>query len=391
MAIEHTKNCAQQTTIVLGIPVERLDMDTAIERIFGFIEAYRQDRRPRLVATVNVDFTVKTQGWLGDVRQPELLRVLREADMVTADGMPIVWYARLLGCQLPDRVTGADLVPTLSSAAARNGYSIYLLGGAPEVNKKARDLLEKRNPKLKIAGFDSPFVHVTGPPDEETEAEDIMICDRINAAQPDILFIAFGNPKQELWFDRNRHRLNVPVTLGIGGSFNFLTGTVPRAPKWMQRLGLEWIHRLASEPRRLFVRYLQGLTQFSWMSFLPLASGLFDRLRHRVSGAKSTDSVVERSGSGAHRVSTVRHGNYLDDTSLQLADEEITYLERVAEGGGLVLDFSNVRGADGPGLGRLLRILQRARKSNCPVSCIGVSSALARRLRWHRLTDLLFI
>lgn len=391
MAIEHTKNCAQQTTIVLGIPVERLDMDTAIERIFGFIEAYRQDRRPRLVATVNVDFTVKTQGWLGDVRQPELLRVLREADMVTADGMPIVWYARLLGCQLPDRVTGADLVPTLSSAAARNGYSIYLLGGAPEVNKKARDLLEKRNPKLKIAGFDSPFVHVTGPPDEETEAEDIMICDRINAAQPDILFIAFGNPKQELWFDRNRHRLNVAVTLGIGGSFNFLTGTVPRAPKWMQRLGLEWIHRLVSEPRRLFVRYLQGLTQFSWMSFLPLASGLFDRLRHKVSRAKSTDTVVERSGSGSHRISTVRHGNYLDETALQLADEEITYLERVAEEGGLVLDFSNVRGVDGPGLGCLVRILQRARKNKCPVSFIGVSPALARRLRWHRLTDLLFI
>ncbi len=213
----------QETVIILGIPIDNLTLDSALETVFSMIDAYAQDSRPRLIATVNVDFVVNTLKWrLKSIRHPELLDILRRADLVTADGMPIVWTSKLLGAPLQERVTGADMVPALGREAAKRGKSLFLLGGKGDVGQRAADVLTKRDPDLKIAGVYAPFVHVEGEALDFTEQDDREIVERINRSGADILLIGFGNPKQEIWFERNRHRLNVPVTIGIGGTYEFI-------------------------------------------------------------------------------------------------------------------------------------------------------------------------
>ena len=271
----------RERTVVLGLPLDLLTLNAAVEAVFALAEDYRRDGRPRLVVTINVDFVVNAHGWFASVhRHPELLRILREADLATADGMPLVWASRLLGCALPTRVTGADLVPALATAAATRQASLYFLGGRPEVTEAAAQLLLEANPGLRIAAVDAPFVYTEGGKLASAYEEDTPICERINAAHPDFLLVAFGNPKQELWFRRNRHRLKVPVTIGIGGTFNFITGAISRAPWWMQHSGLEWVYRMAQEPRRLWRRYAVGMAKIAWLLAPTL---LADRLPTRFS------------------------------------------------------------------------------------------------------------
>ena len=153
----------RDTIVILGIPIDNLDMDETVERIFDLIEASRKDGRVRQVATVNVDFVVNTLTWrLSRFRHPELIDILRRADLVTPDGMPIIWTSRMLGTPLKERVTGADLVPRLAQAAARRGKSIYFLGGRGDVGQQAARQLQAQYPDLKVAGADSPFVRIEG-------------------------------------------------------------------------------------------------------------------------------------------------------------------------------------------------------------------------------------
>ena len=153
----------QETGLILGIPVDNLTFDQAIESIFELVDRFARDHQAKYVATVNVDFIVNTVSWLPNrFRHPELITILRKADLVTADGMPVVWAARLLGTRLKERVTGADLVPGLAKACALRGRSIYLLGGKGDVAWKTAEIFQKKYPDLCIAGVSSPFVHVEG-------------------------------------------------------------------------------------------------------------------------------------------------------------------------------------------------------------------------------------
>ena len=222
---------AHETIVILGIPIDNLNMAETIEEILSLVEAYGRDGRARQVVTVNVDFVVNTLTWrLSRSRHPELLDILRKADLVTPDGMPMVWTSRLFGTPLKERVTGADLVPRLAEAAAEHGKSIYFLGGRGDAGKRAANKLKNQYPNLKIAGIDSPFVRIEGETLDAALDEDRAIVDRINRSGADILLIGFGNPKQEVWFERNRHRLQVPVSIGIGGTYEFIVGSVARAP-----------------------------------------------------------------------------------------------------------------------------------------------------------------
>ncbi len=372
------------TAMVLGIPVDCLSMEQTIACIFDMVESYRQDQKPRLVTTVNVDFTVKSQGWLGKERHPELLKVLRNSQLSTADGMPIVWYSRLLGADMPGRVTGADLLPRLAAAAGRRGNSIYLLGGDPAIGRQAADMLREQTPGLNVAGVDSPFVHTVGHDLSTADLDDAPICERINAAAPDILFVAFGNPKQELWFNRNRNRLKVPVTIGIGGSFNFLTGAVARAPEWMRRVGLEWLHRLYSEPRRLFIRYALGMSKFCWMSAPALFLGGLDRLR--TSQKRGGMRCSRRYYSGSRQIFLSDADKILTPACLAEAWGELESLER-DDKVAIVLDLNETTGVSAVGLGALLRFLNQARAQDVPVFLLGCKRALRRRFKHHRVLD----
>jgi N-acetylglucosaminyldiphosphoundecaprenol N-acetyl-beta-D-mannosaminyltransferase len=182
----------------------------------------------------------------------EFREAINGADLVVPDGVPVLWAARLLGEPLLERVTGVDIVEQGAALAATHGYGIFLLGAEEGVAAEAATALSRRFPGLRVAGtYSPPF----GPFSPE---EDARMVEMVRAAGPDMLFVAFGAPRQDTWIRRHLDELNVPVCVGIGGTFNFLTGRVPRAPRWMQGAGLEWAYRLRQEPRRLWRRYLLG-------------------------------------------------------------------------------------------------------------------------------------
>lgn len=267
---------------LFGIPVARVTETEAVERIVGMAKergsgtghSTDDERHPenassrhiaKFIATLNVDFVANAvSGWpFGG--NDELWGYLRNADFVTADGMPIVLLSKLLRRALPERVTGADMVPRICRRCAEEGLSVYVLGGDREAIEEALRKLKVESLKLKVVGIDPAFVKL-----DEDQPE---IIERINAAKTDILFVALGNPKQELWMGRNKEKLDVGAMIGIGGTFNFLAGRVKRAPKWMQKSGLEWIYRIIQEPGRLWKRYAYGLVKFGWLSLRAMAGG----------------------------------------------------------------------------------------------------------------------
>ena len=248
-----------ESAAIFRIPVSKTTEAEAVERILKMAKG-RVPGHAAFVATLNVDFVANAvSGWPFGGNE-ELWGYLRGADMVTADGMPIVVLSRLLGRPLPERVTGADMVPAICRRLAAEGLSAYVLGGDRETVEKAFGKMGAARP-----GIDSAMVDLDAPQPE--------IVERINAARPDILFVALGNPKQELWIGRNLAKLDAGVVIGVGGTFNFIAGRVKRAPKWMQRCGLEWIYRIAEEPGRLWRRYAYGLVKFSYLALRHLLGG----------------------------------------------------------------------------------------------------------------------
>ncbi len=235
---------------LLGIPLDLLNLHQAIDRMDELVQRGRARGQGHQVATVNIDFLVKARS------DPELRLILQECDLATIDGMPLLWGVRWLGASLDDRAAGSDFVPALAERAAQRGYSIYLLGAEPGIAQQAAQILQSRYPGLIVAGYHSP-------PFQPLLEMDRSILAKIKAANPDILFVAFGNPKQEKWIRMHGLELGVPLMIGVGGTLNFITGNTRRAPRWLQRLGLEWVHRLAQEPRRLWKRYAVDLWVFN--------------------------------------------------------------------------------------------------------------------------------
>lgn len=236
--------------IILGVPIDDLNMDQALNRLDEFIEVGRKEGKSHHVATINADFAVKAR------TDPELNKILLEIDMATADGMPLVWGARLLGMHLEGRVTGADLVPALAERSAQKGHTLYFLGAGPGVAAKAADILQARYPGVKIVG-------IVSPPKSSIFQMDPQILTDIKEKKPDILLVALGNPKQEKWISLYRQELSVPVMIGVGGTFDFIAGRTKRAPQWMQKRGLEWVFRLIQEPKRLWKRYVTDMRVFT--------------------------------------------------------------------------------------------------------------------------------
>ncbi len=196
------------------------------------------------VFTPNVDHIITAEG-------DEAFRAAyREASLSLADGQPLIWSSRLLCTPLPERVSGSDLLWPLMQRAAQRGWRVYFLGGGPGVADAVATRLG-RELGIRIAGVDSPTIRVD-PPDSEGYAA----AERVQAARPDLVLVAFGAPKQERWIHRNLRRICPAVAVGVGASLDFLAGRVRRAPRWMSTMGLEWLFRLGLEPRRLAHRYL---------------------------------------------------------------------------------------------------------------------------------------
>ncbi len=226
---------------ILDVGFDPLTIDEVIAACRRFIRL----RKPSLVWTVNVDGCMKAR------RNAEFRMIINSGDLVLVDGTPMMWAARLLGSPLPDRVSGSDFVPAFCSVAAREGYGIFLLGGAPGVPEAAKCWLELRNPGLNIVGTCAPPLGF-----EHDQRINEQIIESVRERKPDVLLVALGQPRQERWLFRFRDTLGVPMAMNVGSTFDYLADRLQRAPAWVQRAGLEWTYRLAQDPCRLWRRYL---------------------------------------------------------------------------------------------------------------------------------------
>lgn len=230
-----------------GVGLDPLTAPEALDQIGAAVEARRAGRlsRPLAVFSANVDMLVKA--W----REPEFARDLAQGDLVLADGMPLLWMARGLGQRLPERVAGSDLVPLAAARAARAGHSLFLLGAAPGVADRAAERLLRQSPGLRLAGTASPPLGFEADPEARAR-----LSERVQRARPDLVAVALGAPKQERWILSERERIGAAAFLACGGTFDLLAGDRRRAPRAWQRVGLEWLWRLAQDPGRLARRYL---------------------------------------------------------------------------------------------------------------------------------------
>ena len=220
---------------ILGLPVDAITYDEWLDLIRLWVDE-QTTPLPHHVCTINPEFIMIAQS------DPNFRHILMRADMCVPDGVGLLWAAKHLGTPLPQRVTGSDGVPIIAERAAREGWRLYFLGAAPGVADKAADVLRARHPGLRIVGTTS------GSPAPE---EEHSLVERVNQSGADILFVAYGAPEQDKWIARNLPRLQVKMAMGVGGAFDFTAGIIPRAPLWMQRLGLEWLFRLYLQPWRL--------------------------------------------------------------------------------------------------------------------------------------------
>jgi N-acetylglucosaminyldiphosphoundecaprenol N-acetyl-beta-D-mannosaminyltransferase len=241
---------------ILGISVSAITMRGATAMLEGWI----RERAQGYVCITGVHGVMESQ------RDPDLRAIHNAAGMVTPDGVPLVWMSRLLGHPGVERVYGPDLMWEMTAISAEQGYRSYYYGGRPGTADKLKQALTQAHPGLQVVGtFCPPFRPLTPDEDEAAVRE-------INAARPDIVWVGLSTPKQERWMAAHLGRLSAPVLVGVGAAFDFLSGEKPQAPRWMQRNGLEWAFRMATEPRRLAGRYLRNNPAFAVRALHQLAT-----------------------------------------------------------------------------------------------------------------------
>lgn len=229
---------------ILGVAIDDLTEGEAVE----LVDAMIRSGRPHQICTINPEFIVEAR------RNPAFAAVLAGADLRTPDGFGLLLAARYLGSPLRGRVTGVELAERLAALSAARGYSIFFLGAAPGVAEAAAAALAARHPGIRVAGCFAGSPHPRHEP---------FLRQLLGAARPDILLVAYGHPRQDLWIARNQPFVRAPAAIGVGGAFDYLAGRVPRAPAWLRRLGLEWLYRLARQPAR-WRRIVDAVPRFTW-------------------------------------------------------------------------------------------------------------------------------
>jgi N-acetylglucosaminyldiphosphoundecaprenol N-acetyl-beta-D-mannosaminyltransferase len=220
--------------------IDVLTFEQGVDAIADLVRAGRGGA----VYTPNVDHIVMLE------RNPRFRETYRRASLSFADGVPVIWASWLLRPVLPEKLSGSDMVLPLARRAGREGWRVYLLGGSPGAATRAAERL-RTECGTNIVGIDDGMIRVG-----DRSPEQLAIVERIRAARPDLLLVALGAPKQEFWIDENAAAIAPAVALGVGASLDFIAGTIRRSPRWMSKVGLEWLYRLGQEPKRLWRRYL---------------------------------------------------------------------------------------------------------------------------------------
>lgn len=245
-----------ETVSILGVRVARMTP----QQVFEWISAMTGQDKPRHIVTANAEIIYRAY------REREFFDLLDKADLITADGAGVVLAARLLGYSVLQRVTGIDVVENILRLAEEKGWGIYFLGARQDVLEKTVLNVLSHHPGVKVAGYSHGYF---------SQEETAEVVANINRVKPDILLVALGVPKQELFIRRHLRELNVPVSIGVGGTFDVLADVSPRAPAWMRRCGLEWLYRLWREPRR-------------YKRMLALPAFVLAVLVHRITGRRGS-------------------------------------------------------------------------------------------------------
>jgi len=240
----------QKKVLIGSVLIDNVDWPEAIRRVEELI---REDCQA-FVTTPNVDHVVTAES-------DDLFRTIyRQADLVLADGVPIIWASKFLGTPIKEKISGSDFLVRFCPVAAEKGYRLFFLGGMPTAAEISADILTRKYPGLKVVGVSCPPIGF-----HEDHESNARVLEEITKAAPDIVFVGLGAPKQEKWIFRNKESYRAPVSFTVGASFDFVAGITARAPLLMQEIGLEWFWRLLKEPRKLWKRYL-----IKDMKFFPL-------------------------------------------------------------------------------------------------------------------------
>ena len=352
---------------ILGVPIDNLSMDETIEAMDRLIESdgFHQ------VATANVDFLMKA---IGD---DQLMDILHRCDLVLPDGMPLVWASRFMGTPLKERVTGADLLPRLAELSQRKQRRLFLLGATEERSAAASNWILKNYPGAQIAGrYSPPFGSIDAMDHDH-------ILNLIAEASVDILLVAFGNPKQEKWLAMHRGRLQVPLCIGVGASLDFLSGTHARAPEWMQRAGLEWMHRFYKEPRRLGSRYsgnALGILRHLSLQMLAVSTQPRSSALSRISMFQEDHALV---------VTLVGQftGNVVEEFEQAMAHSAEENSDLVLD---LILDLHLTTSIGADAMGILVDLSIKMRDHGAEIWLVGMRPSLRRLFRTAFLHERLF-
>ena len=228
---------------LFGCQIDALTMEQSLDKIESFVDSGMVHQH----VVVNVNKVIKAS------RNPALREIINNCDLVNCDGMPVCWASRLLGRPLPERVAGIDLFTNLVAKAARKKWRVFFLGAREEVVTRVVDTMKAKHPDLEVAGYRNGYW---------SEEEETQVVESIRTTKPDLLFVAISSPKKEEFLGRYLQHMQIPFSMGVGGSFDVIAGLTKRAPVWMQKSGLEWFYRFAQEPRRLFGRYFVEGTLF---------------------------------------------------------------------------------------------------------------------------------
>lgn len=356
-----------ETVALFGLPIANVTMAEAVAAIRKMVESGERSQ----VATANLDFARNAR------RDSFLHRIICDCALVLPDGAPMLWASKLFRRPLKERVTGVDLVPELAKLSAECGYRIFLLGSSEASAARAQQVLEKRHPGCKIVGRYSPEVQ----PLELMDDGEILR--RVHAAKPDILLVAFGNPKQELWIYRNRETLQVPVAIGIGGSLDMIAGNLKRAPRVVQIMQLEWLYRMAQEPKRLLPRYAGDL------------KALFQHLPKELLATW----IQPRSEDDQYNEIFGFEENYVGGALVLRMPEKLTGAQcrqlvhearnAAEEGRVLVMDLTMTQRIEADGVGCMLEIRRVMLAARQAFWLAGVSQPVRRVLQSSSLLDLL--
>lgn len=348
--------------VLLGVPFDNI---TTAETICA-IEQMVASRQPHYLATANVDFLVQA---MHDV---ELRRILVDAHLVLCDGTPLLWASKLLGNPLPERVAGSDLIPLLLQIAAQKKYKVFFLGATPDSIQRAVENLRVKHPELIVAGHYSP------PFRSLLEMDHDEIAHRIRAAKPDLLFVAFGCPKQEKWITMNYRSLGVPVSVGVGATIDFLAGTVKRAPRWMQKVGMEWFFRLMQEPQRLFARYARDMFWFS----IGIARQWWKMKKKQQDDPHSSPAAPVPFPIKWQQIKLPKR---LDLEAVRR--DSLICENAISTSGTCLLELNNVSFIDSTGIGLLLRLKKRAHIAGGQLILVAPSQPVQSALKLMRLWD----